>query len=152
MIDFYENRGEGLPHYAKMLAEKDYLYGTHNAPHDIEVRELGTGKSRREIAWDLGINFRSCRNFLSKMASMPRRCSSLVVGLTRKSASQVLRHLDNIIEHIMNGFGRLETALSTIGQATLRMPFAILRWALRKVEHMTDRLRSWLTQITTRWE
>lgn len=58
VIDFYENRGEGLPHYAKLLQEKDYLYGTHNAPHDIEVRELGSGKSRREVAWDLGINFR----------------------------------------------------------------------------------------------
>ena len=34
------------------------MYGTHNAPHDIEVRELGTGKSRREIAYDLGLNFR----------------------------------------------------------------------------------------------
>ena len=58
VIDFYENRGEGLPHYVKVLGDKDYLYGTHNAPHDIEVRELGSGKSRRETAWDLGINFR----------------------------------------------------------------------------------------------
>ena len=58
VVDFYENRGEGLPHYARVLQEKDYFYGTHNAPHDIEVRELGSGKSRREVAWDLGINFR----------------------------------------------------------------------------------------------
>ena len=58
VIDFYENRGEGLPHYAKVLQGKDYFYGSHNAPHDIEVRELGSGKSRRETAWDLGINFR----------------------------------------------------------------------------------------------
>ena len=58
VIDYYENRGEGLPHYARVLQEKDYLYGTHNAPHDIEVRELGSGKSRRETAYDLGINFR----------------------------------------------------------------------------------------------
>ena len=58
VIDFYENRGEGLPHYVKVLQGKDYLYGTHNAPHDIEVRELSTGKSRRETAYDLGINFR----------------------------------------------------------------------------------------------
>ena len=58
VIDFYENRGEGLPHYAKMLSEKEYFYGSHNAPHDIEVRELGSGKSRREVAWDLGLNFR----------------------------------------------------------------------------------------------
>ncbi len=58
VIDFYENRGEGLPHYVKVLQEKGYVYGEHNAPHDIEVRELSTGKSRRETAYDLGINFR----------------------------------------------------------------------------------------------
>jgi len=58
VIDFYEARNEGLPHYCKVLVDKKYLYGTHNAPHDIEVRELGSGKSRREVAWDLGLNFR----------------------------------------------------------------------------------------------
>ena len=58
VIDYFEARGEGLPFYAKVLDERNYLYGTHNAPHDIEVRELGSGKSRRETAWDLGINFR----------------------------------------------------------------------------------------------
>jgi hypothetical protein len=58
VIDCYEARGEGLPHYCKILAAKPYLYGDHFAPHDLEVRELGSGKSRREIAWDLGLNFR----------------------------------------------------------------------------------------------
>ena len=58
VIDYYEARGEGLPHYCQILSAKGYLYGDHYAPHDIEVRELGSGKSRREIAWDLGLNFR----------------------------------------------------------------------------------------------
>ena len=58
VIDYFENRGEGLPYYVKVLQERGYLYGTHNAPHDIEVRELGSGKSRRETAYDLGIAFR----------------------------------------------------------------------------------------------
>jgi len=58
VIDYYEARGEGLPHYCQVLQSKGYLYGDHFAPHDIEVRELGTGKSRREMAWDLGLNFR----------------------------------------------------------------------------------------------
>jgi len=58
VIDFYEARNEGLPHYCKMLTDRRYVYGDHHAPHDIEVRELGSGKSRREIAWDLGLNFR----------------------------------------------------------------------------------------------
>ena len=58
VIDCYEARNEGLPHYVELLRSRGYLYGTHNGPHDLEVRELGTGKSRREIAYDLGLTFR----------------------------------------------------------------------------------------------
>ncbi len=58
VIDCYAASNEGLPHYADVLDRKGYQYGQHNAPHDIEVREMGSGKSRREIAYDLGINFR----------------------------------------------------------------------------------------------
>lgn len=62
-IDYYENSGEGLPHYATMLQDKrdklGYKYGRHFAPHDIEVREMTTGKTRLETAREpgIGINF-----------------------------------------------------------------------------------------------
>jgi len=56
-IDYYENSGQGFPHYIGVLKEKPYVYGLHTAPHDIEVRELSNGKSRRETAQALGINF-----------------------------------------------------------------------------------------------
>ena len=56
-IDYYENNGEGLAFYAKILRERGYDYGTHNAPFDISVKELGTGKSRLEVAEGLGIKF-----------------------------------------------------------------------------------------------
>lgn len=62
VIDYYENNGEGLPHYAKYLQSLPYVYGTHNAPHDIEARELGTGKSRLETARTLGIDFKVVAN------------------------------------------------------------------------------------------
>lgn len=58
LIDYYENSGEGLAHYAKTMKDRGYVYGIHVAPHDINVRELGTGKSRFEVAQDLGIKFR----------------------------------------------------------------------------------------------
>jgi phage terminase large subunit len=58
VIDYYEAAGFGLDHYAKHLASKPYTYGTHYGPHDIQVRELGTGKSRWEVAKSLGITFR----------------------------------------------------------------------------------------------
>jgi len=57
IVDYYENSGEGLAHYAQKLQEKRYVYGRHHAPHDIAVRELGTGKSRLEVAKGLGIRF-----------------------------------------------------------------------------------------------
>lgn len=61
IIDYLEGSGEGLAYYIKILKEKPYVYGTHYAPHDIKVRELGTGKSRLETAKNLGIEFEVAR-------------------------------------------------------------------------------------------
>ena len=57
LIDYYENSGEGLPHYIDLLNQKGYNYGAHIAPHDIVVREFSTGKSRKDLAFSLGIDF-----------------------------------------------------------------------------------------------
>ena len=57
VIDYYEASGEGLPHYVQMLQAKGYAYGQHWAPHDIQVRELSSGRSRWEVAQGLGITF-----------------------------------------------------------------------------------------------
>ena len=62
IIDYYEAQGEGLPYYAKVLDEKGYKYGGHYAPHDIQVREMGSGLSRLETARSLGINFQVVKN------------------------------------------------------------------------------------------
>lgn len=62
IIDYYENDQESLEHYVKFLKEKPYVYGTHLAPHDIRVKELGTGKARIEVAEKLGINFDVVQN------------------------------------------------------------------------------------------
>src|SRR5262249_44909018 len=62
VIDYLESSGEGLPYYAKQLQSKPYVYGAHHAPHDIEVRELGSGRSRRETAASLGIGFQVVPN------------------------------------------------------------------------------------------
>tara|TARA_R110000803_G_scaffold31254_2_gene69874 strand:- start:292 stop:1572 length:1281 start_codon:yes stop_codon:yes gene_type:complete len=58
IIDYYENNREGLPHYVQMIKDKDYVYGEHFAPHDIEVTEFSSGKTRREVAYQLGIRFK----------------------------------------------------------------------------------------------
>jgi hypothetical protein len=69
VLAYYEASGEGLSHFAKVLKGQvedyeyfgEYLYGVHNAPWDIVVRELGTGKSRLETARELGIKFKPCK-------------------------------------------------------------------------------------------
>ena len=45
IIDYLEDTGQGLAHYAKRLAEKSYRYTEHISPHDAEQRELGITES-----------------------------------------------------------------------------------------------------------
>lgn len=65
VIDYYENSGKGLEHYANVLKgnadyqpeqhrhRRAYVYATHVLPHDIKARELGTGRSRFEVLSEL---------------------------------------------------------------------------------------------------
>jgi len=66
LIRVYANHGYGLDHYVSVLQElredKGYIYGKHNFPHDIEVRELGSGKSRKEILKTLGVKVDVVKN------------------------------------------------------------------------------------------
>lgn len=55
LIDYYESSGVGLDHYVQVLKGKGYVYGQHVLPHDVEVKELGTGKSRLEVLRELGL-------------------------------------------------------------------------------------------------
>lgn len=51
LVDFYENSGEGLQHYMTVLHKKNYDYGYHWGPHDIDNREFGSrAMSRKQIA------------------------------------------------------------------------------------------------------
>jgi len=47
----------GLPEIIKQISKLPYDYIQHIAPHDVEVRELGSGKSRRNTARELGFYF-----------------------------------------------------------------------------------------------
>jgi hypothetical protein len=55
LIDYYENHGVGLDHYVKWIKDNDYLKAEHILPHDVRVRELGTGKSRLEMLEESGL-------------------------------------------------------------------------------------------------
>lgn len=63
IIGYEEDSGEGLEYYATLLRKKakelGIEYGEHVGPHDIEVMELGTGKTRVETAAKYGLKFRA---------------------------------------------------------------------------------------------
>lgn len=63
LIHYYEDHNKGMEHYVQYLQEfkskHSIQYGEHLAPHDIEVRELTTGRTRKDTARDMGIVFRT---------------------------------------------------------------------------------------------
>lgn len=50
-IDYYENSGESMSHYAQVLKEKGYVYDEHYLPHDANVVEYtrSDNKTRKQI-------------------------------------------------------------------------------------------------------
>ena len=92
-IDYYYRSGEGFAHYAKVLDSKPYRYGRHYGPHDLKVRELGTGKSRYETAKKMGIRFtivqkhglsegiEAVRNILPNFFFNDQKCKTGISGL-----------------------------------------------------------------------
>ena len=58
IIDYMEDHGQGLDHYVNWLRDNRYDTAEQLLPHDIQVRELGTGKSRLEVLQEAGLNCR----------------------------------------------------------------------------------------------
>lgn len=63
LVHYYETNSKGMEHYIQYLNQwantNGVMLGTHLAPHDIEVRELTSGRSRKETARQMGISFRT---------------------------------------------------------------------------------------------
>lgn len=98
VIDYYENNGEGLAHYRDVLdsykLERGYRYDGHHGPHDLAVRELGSGTSRAETAAGMGLPFtvvprvahkadaiQSARNLLGHVWIDETRCAQGIIFL-----------------------------------------------------------------------
>ncbi len=79
IIDYDQGVGKGLEHYTKLVSEKPYTYADHLVPHDAKVREFGTGKTRVEMAKNLGIKMRvvqkiSLEDGIAATRALLRRC------------------------------------------------------------------------------
>jgi hypothetical protein len=97
LIDYYECSDEGLAHYVSILHQKRdklrYNYGSHWLPHDVEVREMSTGKSRKNVLRDLGVSVRvvpklpiadgieQSRNLIPRCWFDEKRCAKGITAL-----------------------------------------------------------------------
>lgn len=55
-LDYIEESGVGLDHFVRELNAREYIYGRHFLPHDVEVREqTNQGRSRRQYLQGLGV-------------------------------------------------------------------------------------------------
>lgn len=57
LIEYYENSGEALQHYIKVIKSKPYIVEQFFVPHDASSHELGSGLTRVQIARNLGLEF-----------------------------------------------------------------------------------------------
>jgi hypothetical protein len=55
LVDYYENHGQGLDTYVSYIRDNGWSNATQLLPHDVVVRELGTGKSRKEVLEAAGL-------------------------------------------------------------------------------------------------
>ena len=56
IMDYVENHGQGLDWYVNWIKDNGWTNASHKLPHDVSVRELGTGKSRLEMLQGAGLN------------------------------------------------------------------------------------------------
>jgi hypothetical protein len=59
LIDYYEASGVGLEHYVAQLRaghRAHWIYGQHFFPHDLRVKELGSGLSRVDVLRGFGLS------------------------------------------------------------------------------------------------
>jgi phage terminase large subunit len=54
-VDYYSARFEDIEHFARVLKDKGYLYGTHYMPHDAEAQMLGMKANRRVLFEQAGV-------------------------------------------------------------------------------------------------
>lgn len=95
IIDCYSKSKEGLEHYVKIINSKPYSYGKHIAPHDIAVKEWGSGMTRIEKAKQLGIQFTTASNIAIEDGIESVRSSFSKIWIDEVKCKDLIKALEN---------------------------------------------------------
>ena len=128
LLDYYENAGEGVEFYARVLRDKEkergWAYGQHFGPHDLDNSHwvLPGRETIQQAARNLGIDFWWCR--ASPTSSTPsRRCATSwpCAGSTPSAAPRASRRWTTTARPGTRSARRGGRGRSTTGRATGRM-------------------------------
>ena len=136
LIGYYENNGKGMEHYIQWLNQyastNGVMLGQHLAPHDIEVRELTSGRSRKDVAREMGISFRTVQR--------PR---------TKAEGIQAIRRMfprfwfdQDKAEHGLNCIASYHREFDEKRNVFRRTPDGMIRYSLARVWPCLDRTRN----------
>ena len=95
IIDYYENSKQGLEHYVKVLEQKPYTWGKHIAPHDIAVKEFGSGMTRIEKARQLGIKFITAPNLSIEDGIESVRSTFSKIWIDEQNCKPLIKAIEN---------------------------------------------------------
>ena len=96
VIDFYENRGKACRITRKCFPAKIIFMGRITRRMTLRSGSWAPAKSRRETAWDLGINFRVVPKLPVEDGLHAAQMLYHAAGLMRNSASQASKRCGNI--------------------------------------------------------
>lgn len=95
IIDYYSASNRAIDHFVNVVLNKPYVYGKHFPPHDIMVREQGSGLTRREMYKQLGISFSEVYK-LDLLDGIECAKSSLSkIWIDEVKCKELIRHLTN---------------------------------------------------------
>jgi len=116
ILDHYATSGVGVEHYADVIEQRKaahgWLDGTDFVPHDANVKEWGTGRTRIETMGLLGLHPSRCRwrrsTTASRRCAAPCRCACFI----RAAKTAAFRRSSSIAANgtmIRSAFGRPPT-------------------------------------------
>ena len=107
IIDYYETNKTSLPMLAEILADKEYLYGYHLFPHDVEVTDLGSGKDRASILRGLGVRVSTVQRVKVKQDAV--HAANALIARCYFDSSKTSKALDHLSLYSRSYDERTET-------------------------------------------
>lgn len=141
LVAYYEKTNEGMEHYANALKDMQNKYGwtyaQHFAPHDIQVKEFGSGRTRLDTAASYGVYFTVIPQTRNKQDD---------IAALRQLFPRLYIHKDNC-SHLKNALLSYHREYDQVNKIFKDAPKH--DWASHPVDSLLGLAVSWADRIAT---